>query len=66
MSLVVICVTPSLPVMPVIMRDSTVSAFVGEGKGTSLPPEQGNILWIENNGRNQLVVLWDCLNFEMV
>jgi len=55
MPLVVVCVTPSLPVMPVI--DSAVSAFVGDGKGTGLPPEQGNFLWIEDNGLNPLAVL---------
>ena len=56
-SLMVICVTPSLPVMPVIMSDAAVSAFVCDGKRTNLPPEQGNILWIENNGQNPLAVL---------
>jgi hypothetical protein len=53
----VICVTPSLPVMPVIMSDAAVSAFVSDGKRTNLPPGQGNILWIENNGQNPLAVL---------
>ena len=46
MPLVVVYVIPSLPAMPVIMRDFTVSAFVGDGKGRGLAPEQGNLVWI--------------------
>jgi hypothetical protein len=66
MPLVVICVIPSLPAILVIMCDSTVSTFVGDGKGRDFAPEQGNLLWIPDNGLNSLAVLQDYLGFEII
>jgi hypothetical protein len=40
MPMVVVCVAPTLSVTPVIIRDSVVSTFVGDGKGMGLPPEK--------------------------